>query len=291
MGSDPTVRGSWRTCRSSRRSGCRWRCSPCTRIWTMGKRRWLALFACAWLVQALSNGYYLLFFPVLIALWLAWFVDWTRDYARGLALAATWVVASLPLVPVLLKYADVHRALGLARTPGEMTIFSAKPASFLHASGMLALWPSTPTDTTEVSLFPGVMSVALVIAGCAAGPRFGVGWRRPSLGRSPFRVLCRRRGDHVGVRVRARAQGSPGAWLRPYNAADLAARLQFAPRAGAGSRCSARSASRSRPGSAPLRVLPKRRALRIVVAAAGHRRAGRRRLDACRCRSPSRRAA
>ena len=45
-----------------------------------GKRRWLAVFAFAWLVQALSNGYYLLFFPVLIALWLAWFVDWTREY-------------------------------------------------------------------------------------------------------------------------------------------------------------------------------------------------------------------
>ncbi|HEX6975527.1 MAG TPA: hypothetical protein VF147_14075, partial [Vicinamibacterales bacterium] len=33
--------------------------------------RWLALFAAAWLIQALSNGYYLLFFPVLVALWLA----------------------------------------------------------------------------------------------------------------------------------------------------------------------------------------------------------------------------
>ena len=37
-----------------------------------GRRRWLALFAAAWLVQALSNGYYLLFFPVLIAAWLLW---------------------------------------------------------------------------------------------------------------------------------------------------------------------------------------------------------------------------
>ena len=38
-----------------------------------GLRRWLVLFAAGWLLQALSNGYYLLFFPVLIALWLAWF--------------------------------------------------------------------------------------------------------------------------------------------------------------------------------------------------------------------------
>ena len=32
--------------------------------------RWLWLSAGAWLMQALSNGYYLLFFPVLVGLWL-----------------------------------------------------------------------------------------------------------------------------------------------------------------------------------------------------------------------------
>ena len=54
-----------------------------------GRRRWLVIFAAAWLLQALSNGYYLLFVPVLIALWLAWFVDWRRAPGRGLALAAS----------------------------------------------------------------------------------------------------------------------------------------------------------------------------------------------------------
>src|SRR5262249_17688250 len=55
-----------------------------------GDRRWLAVFAGAWLVQALSNGYYLLFFPVLIVLWLAWFVDWRRAASRGAALVTAW---------------------------------------------------------------------------------------------------------------------------------------------------------------------------------------------------------
>ena len=32
-----------------------------------GARRWLVVFGLAWLLQALSNGYFLLFFPVLIA--------------------------------------------------------------------------------------------------------------------------------------------------------------------------------------------------------------------------------
>ena len=30
------------------------------------KTRWLCVFAVAWLMQALSNGYYLVFFPVLV---------------------------------------------------------------------------------------------------------------------------------------------------------------------------------------------------------------------------------
>jgi len=228
-----------------------------------GKRRWLALFACAWLVQALSNGYYLLFFPVLIALWLAWFVDWKREYARGLALAAVWVVASLPLVPVLLKYADIHRGLGLARTPDEMTIFSAKPASFLHASGMLAFWPSTPTDTTEVYLFPGVTPIALVIAGCAAGL---LRWRRSSPSRSPFVFYAAAAAIMWAFAFGPAPQDSPGSWLHPYtllawlpgfNSLRVPARFAML-----GTLCLAIAA-----GLGASRVLPRRRALRTVVAA------------------------
>ena len=42
-------------------------------VWT-GARRWLVVFGAAWVIQALSNGYFLLFFPVLVVAWLAWFV-------------------------------------------------------------------------------------------------------------------------------------------------------------------------------------------------------------------------
>lgn len=133
-----------------------------------GKRLWLLMFAAAWLVQALSNGYYLLFFPVLVACWLAWFVDWTRAPARGAAIAMTWAGASLLLVPGLLHYAELQRRLGVGRSAEEMIIFSANVRSFIHASGMLGLWRSSAARTTEDFLFPGVTSVVLVIAGCAA---------------------------------------------------------------------------------------------------------------------------
>ena len=42
------------------------------------RRRWLVLFGAAWLVQALSYGYLLLFFPVLLALWIVWYVRGPR---------------------------------------------------------------------------------------------------------------------------------------------------------------------------------------------------------------------
>lgn len=148
-----------------------------------GRRRWLVVFAGAWLIQAFSNGYFLLFFPILIALWTAWFVDWRTAPRRGLALLATWIGSSVLLVPALLHYARVHRALGLARTPGEMQRFSAKLDSVIHAGGMLKFWPSQPAETPEGFLFPGITSVALVIAAAAAA----VAWqRRAPAVRSPL---------------------------------------------------------------------------------------------------------
>lgn len=148
-----------------------------------GRRRWLVVFAGAWLIQALSNGYFLLFFPIVIVLWTAWFTDWRTAPGRGLALAATWISSSVLLVPALLHYARVQRALGLTRTPGEMRLFSAKLDSFVHAGGMLKFWPSSPGETQEGFLFPGITAVALVIAAGVAA----VIWRRRTLAaRSPL---------------------------------------------------------------------------------------------------------
>ncbi|MCA1562541.1 MAG: hypothetical protein LC753_11915 [Acidobacteria bacterium] len=146
-----------------------------------GRRRWLILFGAAWLVQALSNGYYLLFVPVLIVLWLAWFVDWRRAPRMGLAIIAVWMAASLPLIPILLKYRDVHETLALSRSAGDVERFSARPSSFLNAPYMLAAWPPRSVRTEEDYLFPGVTGIALIAAALAAPL-----WRRHG-GRTVFR--------------------------------------------------------------------------------------------------------
>ena len=129
-----------------------------------GGRWWLVVFGAAWLLQALSNGYYLLFFPVLIALWLLWFVDWRRAPRRGLALVGAWVLSSIPLAPVLLKYYTVHHALGLRRTVPEIREFAAAPASFLHPAPLLRFWPEGMAANFELFLFPGLTVVVLALA-------------------------------------------------------------------------------------------------------------------------------
>ncbi|HVL68184.1 MAG TPA: hypothetical protein VM364_13055 [Vicinamibacterales bacterium] len=133
-----------------------------------GRRRWLVLFAAAWLLQALSNGYYLLFFPLLVALWLLWFGEWRHR----IALAATFAGASLLLLPALLKYREVHAEYALSRTFGEMLMFSARLKSFVQAPDLLAFWPTLSGATPEGYLFPGITVSVLVAAGaCAAAFR------------------------------------------------------------------------------------------------------------------------
>ena len=130
-----------------------------------GRRRWLIVFAAAWLLQALSNGYYLLFFPPLIGLWLLWFVPWRTQGRRGIELAGTLAASSLLLVPVLLQYKTIHDGLGLRRTLGEITMFSAKLSSYVQPAALLAFWPSARFYSQEGFLFTGITVVALTLAG------------------------------------------------------------------------------------------------------------------------------
>jgi hypothetical protein len=133
------------------------------------RARWLLLFGGAWLLQATSNGYYMLFVPVLIALWIAWFTDWRQSPRMSAALLATWVAASLPLAPLLLKYREIHEGLGLGRSLADIRQFSATFDSFLYAPPMLALWPAGDNAASaEDWLFPGLTVVVLAAGGVAA---------------------------------------------------------------------------------------------------------------------------
>jgi hypothetical protein len=130
-----------------------------------GARRWLAIFALAWLLQALSNGYYLIIFPITIALWMIWFVPWRTKWRAGIAIAMVWIASSLPLVPIIAKYRVVHTELGLGRTLSDARNFSATASSLFQPPPLLALWPDGSAPNSELYLFPGItMPLLLIVA-------------------------------------------------------------------------------------------------------------------------------
>jgi len=128
------------------------------------------LAAIGWLLQGLTNGYFLLFVPVLVGLWMAWF---TRGPAipRAIRAGAALALATAAALPFLLRYRAVHMAQGLGRSIDEMRGYSAYPGAFLSASPMLRFWHTAEPRTTEQYLFPGVTVVALVLAGLVVARR------------------------------------------------------------------------------------------------------------------------
>jgi hypothetical protein len=140
------------------------------RFFDSGDRRWLALFGVSWLLQSLSNNYYLLYFSVLVGAWLVWF-GLQRGKLRLLAEAlAAWAIAIACLTPIVYVYLRTHRAYGLKRSFEEIAAFSADLSSFLNPSSLLAVWGWARFDSrVEHELFIG-LTAAITIA-------FGVAWR------------------------------------------------------------------------------------------------------------------
>jgi len=135
-----------------------------------GRARWLVILGLAWLLQGLTNGYYLLFTPVLIACWLAWFTRRVQLRRLSRVLIACGA-AALAALPFLLMYYHVQTAHGLARSAGEMAAYSATPASFVSASPLMAFWHTREPITTEQYLFPGITALALAAAGLVVARR------------------------------------------------------------------------------------------------------------------------
>jgi hypothetical protein len=150
------------------------------------RMRWLVLFGAATLVQGLSHGYYIFFFAILLGLWVAWFVDWRHAPRQGLAIIAAWVIASLPLVPILWKYREVQSGLGLSRSLEEMLIYSGNLQGFLNMPRLLRFWPDSQALTGENYLFPGITVVLLIAAGTVAALRRSAGFVRAIETRSAF---------------------------------------------------------------------------------------------------------
>ncbi len=128
---------------------------------------WLALFAASWLLNSLSNGHFMLFGAVLLGLWLAYFGSKASERGMALRILAVWAIASLPLVPVMWKYQQIHTQYGLTRVENEIIEYSAQPSSWFHVHPDAWLWSHVVPDGKD-DLFPGVTAFLISVAGAAA---------------------------------------------------------------------------------------------------------------------------
>jgi hypothetical protein len=125
---------------------------------------WLVLFGAAWLQQSLANGYYILYGGLIVAMWLAYFCASPARWKPAPSIVAAWALASIPLVPLLVKYRQVHDHFGLRRTLNEITYFSALPGSWFEVSSEVWLWGKWLPEGKD-NLFPGLTAIVMVLAG------------------------------------------------------------------------------------------------------------------------------
>lgn len=131
-----------------------------------GRRRALAGAVAAFTAQALSCGYYLLYFTPVLVLFALWDVHRARRWRdtkmwRQLALAAAATV--ILVLPFLVPYIEVRRLGALPRSIVETDRFAADVYAYLTADVNLRLWGrlARAWPRPEGSLFPGLTIVAL----------------------------------------------------------------------------------------------------------------------------------
>ena len=158
------------------------------------KPRWLAIFAIALVVLGLCSSYYLVFFSVLLALWLLWFVrPGELRLLGGILIAAA--CAFVALLPVIVGYSRIHAYYGLARPFSEILSLSADVTSYLTAHSTSLLWGWTARwARPEGELFPGATIALLSLVGAILAWRRHRGVRdrleRLSLWLVPIALVC-----------------------------------------------------------------------------------------------------
>jgi hypothetical protein len=129
------------------------------------RRRWAVIAGAAWVLQALSCGYYLFFLSVLVGFWFLWFAL-GRWPLRKLAVAIVpFVIGAIVLAPFLYGYQVILRdTYGFHRSIGEIRFFSADIAGLLFASPDLLAWGWLQVfQRPESNVFPGLTIVVLAV--------------------------------------------------------------------------------------------------------------------------------
>lgn len=123
----------------------------------------------AFVAQALSTGYYLLYFTPVVTSYVVWelFVrGWLFHWRRWVLLAALSALAALCVVPFLLPYSRAAALFGHARPIEEIAAFSANLYTYGHAAPQFALWGPYlhRYGQPEGGIFPGFVPALLGLA-------------------------------------------------------------------------------------------------------------------------------
>jgi len=129
-----------------------------------GATRDLAWFGLGLFSAILSNAYNLVFFPILLALWMLFFLR-HADASRGIPIAGAAGAACLLVAPLLVGYHVRQMAYGLSRDYRDIVSWSAGVEALGVVPPQSVLWAGWLPDRYEQSLFPGFAIVALATLG------------------------------------------------------------------------------------------------------------------------------
>jgi len=133
---------------------------------------WLWILSVAMAMQGLTSGYYLMFLPVLVLPWVAWFVPLRTRLSTAAAIAAGLLGAAAVQLPFLLRYKAVHDAQGFERTLAETISYSSSLEDLLRCSPDLWLWGRwLGQPLPQSGFFPGLTVILLVVAGLVLSRR------------------------------------------------------------------------------------------------------------------------
>ena len=146
------------------------------RYFATGSRLALAGFVAAFVLQGLSNGYFLFFLAVPVAI-VASVELWRHRHrltAHAIHMAAAAVAIAALIAPVASAYLRVKREQGLSRTRADAVHFGARPADYFTVSHQPRLWAKVlPIGGGERDLFPGLVVIGLALGALVPRRRQG----------------------------------------------------------------------------------------------------------------------
>jgi hypothetical protein len=136
-------------------------------FWRAPTWRSAALAAAAFLGNALTNIYFMLFAALAVALTLLFLLMAAppRTVREWVRLIVAFAVAGVLLYPVLAPYRAVSQLYDMKRGPGEVSSGSATWIDWMTSSGRSAIYGRVepPGDHGERRLFPGIVPIVMTV--------------------------------------------------------------------------------------------------------------------------------